>query len=426
MERYVQSPKTRWLLFSFFLAVALAYTAYGSYKGALVNSCDLQHDWIAGKMVNAGVNPYRVWLETPERSFDYFPGSECPLPDIPFLNTPLNAIMMLPFQSIGWESMRVLWIVLQIAFTAMTGLALLQLSPQPSDDLYYRLLPVVLLFAWYGTRQVFTWGQISMFIALMTFASLAMLYRGRDVLAGTFLGIALCKFTMVWALPLLFVAYRRYTALAIAVGLQLLGGGLLSAATGESVVEVPCVYVELLAECTGQLAGVVSLSRWISEVGGNSCEVIAFVLGVLLALWVTWSLYRANLFGSKRDLTSTPTRLAANLFATILLLISLTFVYHRRHDTILTLTVVFFWLNLVELAERTPLQERLIDLMAIPVVLTLTVNLMPVAAISTLIEGSTIFSEALYTTALVTTLGIMIWMVWKLGEELGSSVQATP
>jgi hypothetical protein len=427
MERLIYSSKTRWWVLLFFLIPALTYTANGAYKGAFVHSCDLQHDWVAAKMVTAGENPYHVWLKDPNHTLDYFPESDCPepLPRIAFLNTSLTAFLMMPFQNFEWRTLTILWTLLQFAFTILTGWTLMQFVPQPSRDRYIKWLPIVVLFGWFGTRHIFVLGQISMLIALLTFASILMVYRGRNVLAGILLGIALCKFTMIWALVLFFLAYRRYTTLAIAFGLQALGIVLMALATGQSLLEIPRSHVEIMIAFTGQLDGVVSLSRWLTEIA-HIPETITFGVGVALSLWVTVYLFRHITFGPRRAITTVSERLEANLFAAILLLISLTFVYHRYQDMVLTLIVVVFWLNLTELPERSATQQQLMKLMMIPAALMLFANLMPPTLVALFLPEAVIIIEITYTVALVITLGILLWAALKYRGKLDEVAPLQP
>jgi len=422
MQRYIHSPKTRWLVFLFFLLPALTYPLQGAYEGITEHTCDFQHDWVAAKMVYRGVNPYRVWVDTPQQTLDYFPESDCPvpLPEIAFLNTPLTAFLLVPVQNFDWAPLHTVWILLQFIFTPLTALAFMRLIPQQSRSRYILLLPVVILFGWFGTRLILIYGQLSMILALLTVASLIMLYQERNILAGVFLGIVLCKFTIIWALPLLLLVYRRYTALAVAIGLQLLGIVLMAIATKESLIDVPLSYLDILTAWSGREGGVVSLNYWLTELGVP--EVISFGLGIALALWVVAFPYRDVALSPRRELTSTGARLQANLLAIALILISLSFVYHRHYDMVLTMLVVVFWFNLTELEERTAVQERVMNLMAVATLLMLFANLLPPTLAGEFVEDAELMLDGVYTAALVITLGIVLWVVWKYHDQIGAPV----
>lgn len=389
---------------------------------AAVTTCDFDAFWATAILLNEGQSPYRAWLENGALldnqyavTGDGYYTCDAALSVRPFFSTPVYALLVLPFSLLDYDTAGLLWSVVQIALAAAVVWTAFELSPAP-PGYPVRLLGLMLFFAWVPTRNTFSLGQLSLLTIFSAFFGIWLLEREkpRPVWAGIFMGIALSKFTLSLPLLLLFIVYRRYKSLTIALLTQVVGFILFSLIVREPLFEVVKSYAALLGSAFGQDLRVVSLDGWLSLAGmpGMLSSVISGIVGILVVVAFVLPHYWQEILGKKVEKPAGYHRLKFYILFVITVFVTILSIYHRVYDlSILFVCVILvFWL-LRELPHATDRASRwlAISLTAAGLVLV-GVFLIPPGIYETLLPEplSLMVAAASVTVSLILVLGVSI------------------
>lgn len=413
-------PALRWIALLVLFVMAVPSVLEGAQK-AIYNSCDFQHDWVAARLVVAGQDIYRPFLSTEADSL--YPQGDCTLPlsRRPPLDTPLLAVALIPIQGWDWGVVKVFWLIVQIVSAVGLTAVVVEMQGNLSKHRAYLVAFLTLMmFGWLSFRLVLTYGQPSLITALLGFLAIWFGLRKQSTWAGVFLGLALWKFSMVWALPVFFIVYRQYRAVVIAGLMQLAALLIVALSAHTSPFIILSNYVTLMSQWTAQNWGVVSISRWVQLMGmsGTSSTVLLLGLGTVLVIWVVWTYYRRELLGQAVDGDPVQAGLKANILVVVLILISMMFIYHRSYDLVALMVYFAFVASLFELPHRTPAQERVLAmLMRAGLLIWLSHVPPPTLAASIFPDSADISIEIFLTASVLAALAVAVWGVAQLSRE---------
>lgn len=211
---------------AFLLAMAVSHIAMALNVSHLLKNGyqDFTIFYTAGRMVRSG---QASTLYDPDAQYrtekEFAPNVRIRQAALPYVHTPFEALLFVPFTFVGYVPAYVLWTALNIALILL-NLSLLR----KHFTVVQALSPVLLVLAAAGFFPIaigLIQGQDTILVLFSIVASMILLKDGRDGLAGAALGLGLFKFHFVAPLALI-VAIRRPRLLAGFVPMALGLGGL--------------------------------------------------------------------------------------------------------------------------------------------------------------------------------------------------------
>lgn len=347
-----QDQLTHWVklaLLILLIPLAAASLLRGMNK-ASQTICDYEQFWVSGVLVRQGMNPYRVFLEERQMllddyAFPYDPDFTCadPLPDRPNYNTPLLALLMVPFSWLDFYTSKMIWAALQVVMAIALPLVMLRLNWREPGRMW-QAIAVLLLLAWAPTRTTFAHGQVALLSSLALMLSVVLARRGLPIVAGILLGLAVSKYTLTGAVLVFFIAYRYYRVLGVALLTQLLGLLGLAPLVGETPLQIIGSYFSLLQNVVGQSYEIVSLDGWLNIFGVSPLlsALIAFGLGAIIVLTLVLPQFVGEARGAAGDQSPAYRRVKGNLLIVTMVLVGLLFVYHRMYDLPIAFVYITF------------------------------------------------------------------------------------
>ena len=127
---------------------------------------------------------------------------------LPFIHPPYEALLFVPFSYLRFRSAYFAYLLFNVALLAIA--ARLMRTWTPVLNQIYPWLSTAMMFLFLPTVVAFMQGQDSIILLLCLTATLAALERGREGLAGIFLGLGLFMFQIVLPIALLFLCWRRW------------------------------------------------------------------------------------------------------------------------------------------------------------------------------------------------------------------------
>ena len=230
------------IVVSCFLFVAQVVTLWFGVPAAFRGRADFRYLYTMGSTVRANQLPHLDDYETNRRSKNESVNRN----DQPIvLNSSVyEALLFAPFSFLTY---RAAYIAFVIANGALLAVSILILRPY-LDKLgtIWPYLPAAVFVCFFPVAQALIEGQDSILLLTLMVASAVSFYRGRDVYAGVFLGLALFKFQFTIPIALLFLLWRRW---------RIVSG---FAATTAAIASISL----LLAGVTGLRASLYQLIRW--------------------------------------------------------------------------------------------------------------------------------------------------------------------
>ena len=211
---------------AFLLAMAVSHIAMVLNVTHLLKNGyqDFTIFYTAGKMVRSGQASNLYDADVQYRTEKEFaPNVRIRQAALPYVHTPFEALLFVPFSFLGYVPAYMLWTALNVALTFL-NLSLLRKHFTGVKA----LSPVLLVLAAAGFFPIsiaLIQGQDTILVLFSIVLSMVLLKDGRDGLAGAALGLGLFKFHFVAPLALI-VAMRRPRLLAGFVPMALGLGGL--------------------------------------------------------------------------------------------------------------------------------------------------------------------------------------------------------
>lgn len=182
---------------------------------------DILQDYLMGKAVAAGANPYTPVAELAETYLGQRVGPTHPSP-----HPPLVALIFLPLSYLPFQNVATLWFVLELLMLA-AALHILLRAGSIRLSIPATMLVALAVCAWAPIRFELGCGQYGIFTLLLLGLSYYMLGAKRALVAGVFLGLAVRIKFMPWPAILIFFL-RRQWGVALSASLTVAAGGAVS------------------------------------------------------------------------------------------------------------------------------------------------------------------------------------------------------
>lgn len=262
------------LIVLFFAALAIARTYNGTHGAFLAKGAwDFLSYWSQGHLVRLG------------SQFAY--GPRDPLVS---LTPPLIFVLSL-FSYFPWPVAKLIWISILVPLVVATPWLVLYLLPvKPSFRL--QILVALMFYGLTGTSIAIRAGQPTILVLFLMLLTLVFVKRGRKILPGLILGLALSKLNL--SLPIvLFLLYKRNWSVVITgIGVQIVGFLALAQLTQVPVLSMISNYRGFLKTHTG--TSFINLIHIAGHFPHTSDQFIAIGLAVTILLFgvVWWAVLR--------------------------------------------------------------------------------------------------------------------------------------
>jgi hypothetical protein len=294
-----------------FAAISLVY----SVVTALGNGKDLATFQVIGRAWAAGV--YRT--------------GEGPLFGYP----PFASVLLAPLALLSFDQLRAIFVAVNLLATVAILLLVKRLWGEAWPVKAYVYL-AALVICWAPFRVTLRNGQISLIMTTLVLGSLLARKRGASMLAGSLLGLSLCKYSLTLPFALYFVWRREWKIAAAAVLTVAVLTEAFALRLGLSMFDVTGDYVRGVLHISttndANFAGVTEIGPLLFALTGNE----QFAGWLNIALIVIAALAMCLCFWK------TPYREGCHI--AILTFFSLWFVYHRVYDAVICVlpAAVFF------------------------------------------------------------------------------------
>lgn len=329
MKRY-QSLVTRFALVALLLLALLSMgrgipNAMGlTDSGA---SMDLHSYWAPARILLHGQDPYAVLRSVDLSKYGIGHQDDKDLPNNP-ANTPLLLLLLSPLGLFSWPQARLIYMIVNVILGLIVPLLAIRLLPFKPDGIV-QLAFIFAFLAILPTRNTISNGQTSLLILACAELSVLLVGKKTKWLAGMFLGVALSKFSLTLPLALWFFVSNFIEAIAIAVGLQIIGWlvvGFLSSTPPLTIFLEYYRVAAMHANLLGDL-GLSGLGQRLGAPEGLMNALLALITITTLAV-VWWYLRK------RRDDHSRGDVLKLCILA-VLMIVPLVLVYHRAYDGVM-------------------------------------------------------------------------------------------
>ena len=243
--------------------------------------------------------------------------------------TPFLLPLLFPIAFLPIDTLVVVWLALNIA---SAGLSLHFVNKLWGEQwpLKARLALAAFFIAFAPFRVTLRNGQISLMVMSLVLGALLARKRNKDFLAGSLLGLSLCKYTLTLPFFLYFACKREWKLTSTAILVPLVLTEVFALRLGLSLFQVISQYVGLAGQIlVSGLPGRTGTTEikllFLDLTGGNEC----------FAAILTLSLSTAALIAMAIMFSRKPRWETAHFAA--LALFSLWSVYHRTYDSVLCL-----------------------------------------------------------------------------------------
>lgn len=309
---------------------------------------DLHPYWLAGHYLRAGLNPYLAFRDNLPLPgpVSYLDGSTAAAEAVPQpglgrvpANTAPMLLLLTPLAWLPWPLAKSVWLLCNLILIGLIPWLVVRLLVPP-----YVLAPIyawLTAFAFYamkGPRESAASGQTS----LLVFACMgvALLARRHELWAGLALGVALSKYSLALPVAIFLLLDRRWWALLVAAGVQIIALLVVAAPDGWMVAETVAVNLSMVGRHQVQVGIHLPflLRAWPNLAQGVVVTGTLVVAGAVLWSWRRgWNHHHL---------------LAVNSLMVTWLLVA---VYHRNYDS---LVVILFLTLCLAAATTWPLQLR--------------------------------------------------------------------
>jgi len=179
-----------------------------SLEPEMTTKKDFLQDFVMGKAVANGVNPYLPTSELVDRFVGRLPhlvfAHPCPHP-------PPVALLLAPLAPFDYQTGATIWFLLE-ALAIVAIVVLLSHHVKEKQTLIEWPLIVLAGFAWHPFGQELVLGQLGAPLLLLLVLAWRSLRAGRDVKGGVFLGLSLSIKLFTWPILLFYLLRRRWRA----------------------------------------------------------------------------------------------------------------------------------------------------------------------------------------------------------------------
>lgn len=368
---------------------------------------DLHPYWYFGHFVHAGMNPYEAYagkLLLPE-PVHYFDGREVApeavaQPDLGLVpaNTAPVLLLLSSLSVFPWSVAKSIWLICNLLLIAAIPWLALRLLPRSLP--FARPLQWLAAFSFYamkGPREAAASGQTSLLVFGLMIVTL--LLRQRHWLwAGLALGLALSKYSLALPVFLFLLIEKRFRVLAVALAVQAVGLGVVTALGDLSLWETAQVNLSMLARHSVQPG--VHL--------GYALRAYPQLVTLLVVVGTVATLAAVAL--SRRRGWTTADLLPVN---SVLVLWTLLAAYHRNYDALM---VVLFLTLALAAATTWSLSQRQTMGVGLVWLLSLVVMSLPGDIIRPLVsdEQAALFLlwvDRAMTAGIVLMWGVNLWLL---------------
>ncbi len=409
--------KGMYLLLFFMLLASIIFALFSVREVLLPHgSTDFHSYWFSGHFLRQGTDPYQAFFDrrTPSVPVHYVDGvttEQTPVAQPGLAITPANTapitLLLSLFSWLSWPSAKLLWLILNMVLVLLIPWLVIKLLPD-GDDLpkVGKVFIFLAFFCLQGTRLSIWTGQTTLPVfALMVLTLLAL--DKNPVLSGTFLGVALAKYSL--ALPLvLFLFYkRRYAVIGVALVWQVVALLFVALVGQVSPFRIAGNYIKLFLHHAG-LPGIHLASLF------PESTILAATAVILLTVTVGWVLFRQYRTKMKANCA-----LVDFYVFTILVLWTLLVAYHRAYDT--AVVILFIALSIYELTHNNinSTQKKLLAafLGIFLVILSIPSSLMGFVLPAGLMPAWYQLVSAAMTLTLLGALLISLWRLKVMGQN---------
>jgi len=182
-----------------------------------VYSKDFLQEYLIGRALLSGINPYKPLTELAARLLGPLPVGIFPNPSP---HPPPAALLSVPLGLLGYREAATLWLLVELTCSVLAiNLLLRQFGVGPARS----FLIALAIFTWNPFYQEFAVGQLTALLLLLLTCAWLALRSGRDVAGGAALGLCLALKLMGWPLIILLLWKKRWRALTSAA---VVAGGL--------------------------------------------------------------------------------------------------------------------------------------------------------------------------------------------------------
>jgi Glycosyltransferase family 87 len=242
--------------------------------------------------------------------------------------TPFLLPLLSPIALLSFETLVVVWIVLNIAATMLSLHFVIKLWGK-QWPIKTRLLLAAFFIALAPFRVTLRNGQIGLMVMALLLGALLARKRNKSFLAGALLGLSLCKYTLTFPFFLYFVWKREWKVVSTAILVLLALTEVFALRLGLSLFQVIVQYLglasQILVSGLPGRTGTTEIRLLFLELSGNQ----TFAVVISLVLSIAALICLGIVFARK------PRWEMAHFAA--LALFSLWSVYHRTYDSVLCL-----------------------------------------------------------------------------------------
>lgn len=347
-----------YLLLFLMLLASIVFTLFSVREVLLPRgSTDFHSYWYSGHFLRQRNDPYQAFFDRHEPSVpvhyvDGITTEQAPVAQPGLAITPANTapitLLLSLFSWLSWPTAKLLWLAFNMVLVLIIPWLVIKLLPDGADLPWAGKAFIFLaFFCLQGTRLSIWTGQTTLPVFVLMLLALLTLPQN-PALPGTFLGIALAKYSLALPLFLYLLYKRRYKV--IGVGLIWQGVALLLVAwLGRvSPLSIAGNYVRLFLHHTG-LPGIHLTSLF------PESTILRATAVILLTIAVGWVLFRQYRIDQKAN------RILVDFYIfTILVLWTLLVAYHRAYDT--AVIILFIALSVYELTHNNinPIQKKVL------------------------------------------------------------------
>ena len=297
------------------LILMAAVSAFQGARNALRFSQDFQYD--AALLLRSGINPYLESLEPAggemtgpaAEFFRIFEEAGAPQ-KVEANQFPSLLMLLFPMTLLPYPASRVLWLVLNLCFTAAIILLLKQTFFKKADRDVFNIL-MLLMIAGTPWRNQIGVGQHSLFSFCFFLLSVWLSDNDHKVLSGLALSVSYFKYTLTAPLAVDFLYKRKYKEFVISLIPHALGTVAGALMLKSSVTDMVILPLKVASALAGE--GSIDIGALTGGAGWSLALTLIIMLGLVIA---------AFRFKEGED----------NSIFSLLILFSLIMTYHRIYD----------------------------------------------------------------------------------------------
>jgi hypothetical protein len=182
---------------------------------------DILQEYLMGKALLAGINPYLPLNELAEKFIGQFPYLLHPSPHPPFI-----AFLSIPFTILRVEQVIIAWFIIEMLCLLLIAEMLIYLW-KGQINLRWTIFVFFLLLAWYTVYVDLLYGQLTLLLAAILLGILLALRKDKKILAGALTGLTIAIKMFTWPLILYYAIKKDWrifiSSCMTVIGLNLIG-----------------------------------------------------------------------------------------------------------------------------------------------------------------------------------------------------------